>query len=222
MRASVHAEQRADALGVAEQLRRRPVWTTRPPSSTTTCCATRATTARFCSTSSTVASSRDALERGRDLGHEQRREPLRRLVDEQHRVVVQERPGDRDHLLLAARERAGLLRRRASRAPGRARRRARSGRCRSARRGAGSRRRSGRRRRRGPPARSRSRAGRSGASAAGVSSSPASVTLPRRGTSPIIARSVVVLPTPFRPSSAVTPPSGTSNETPWRTCDSPR
>ena len=51
-----------------------------------------------------------ALERRGDLGHEQRREPLRRLVDEQHRVVVQERPGDRDHLLLAAGERARLLR----------------------------------------------------------------------------------------------------------------
>ena len=57
---------------------------------------------------------RGALERGRDLGHEQRREPLRRLVDEQHRVLVQERARDRDHLLLAARERAGSLRRRAS------------------------------------------------------------------------------------------------------------
>src|SRR6266566_694164 len=48
------------------------------------------------------------------------------------------------------------------------------------------------------------------------------VTRPRRGTSPSRARKVVVLPTPFRPKRAVTPPSGTSNETPWRTCDSPR
>ena len=57
MTASVDAEQRADALRVAEQLFAPPACTTRPPSSTTTCCATRATTARFCSTRSTVASS---------------------------------------------------------------------------------------------------------------------------------------------------------------------
>ena len=48
----------------------------------------------------------DALERRRDLGHEQRREALRRLVDEQDPVLVQERARDREHLLLAARERA--------------------------------------------------------------------------------------------------------------------
>ena len=54
------------------------------------------------------------------------REPLRRLVDEQERVVVQERPRDRDHLLLAARERARHAARRAPGARGRARRRGRS------------------------------------------------------------------------------------------------
>ena len=43
-----------------------------------------------------------------------------------------------------------------------------------------------------------------------------------RSTRPISARSVVVLPTPLRPSSAVTPPSATSNTIPCRTCDSPR
>ena len=51
-----------------------------------------------------------ALERLGDLGHEQGREPLRRLVDEQQLVLVQQRARDRDHLLLPARERAGPLR----------------------------------------------------------------------------------------------------------------
>ena len=49
------------------------------------------------------------LEHRGDLGHEERREALRRLVDEEHLVPVQERPRDRDHLLLAARERPGAL-----------------------------------------------------------------------------------------------------------------
>ena len=49
------------------------------------------------------------LEHARDLRDEQRREPLRRLVDQQHAVVVQERARDRHHLLLTARERAGAL-----------------------------------------------------------------------------------------------------------------
>ena len=38
-----------------------------------------------------------------------RREPLRGLVDEQQAVLVDERAGERHHLLLAARERAGAL-----------------------------------------------------------------------------------------------------------------
>ena len=125
-------------------------------------------------------------------------------------VLVQERPRDRDHLLLAARERPGSLAAALRAARGTARRRGRSAGRRRARRAGGSPRRSGRRRRRGPPARSRRRGARSRASAARVTSSPSSETVPReRGTSPMSARSVVVLPTPFRPSSAVTPPFGT-------------
>src|SRR5438094_8577940 len=50
-----------------------------------------------------------ALEHPRDLGDEQRREALRRLVDQEQRVAVQKRARDRNHLLLAARERAGPL-----------------------------------------------------------------------------------------------------------------
>jgi len=52
---------------------------------------------------------RHPLEHAGDLGDEVGREPLRGLVDQEHLVVVQQRPGDRDHLLLAAREGAGPL-----------------------------------------------------------------------------------------------------------------
>ena len=49
------------------------------------------------------------FENGRHLTDDQRREPLRRLVDEQDPVLVQERPADGHHLLLAARQRPGPL-----------------------------------------------------------------------------------------------------------------
>src|SRR6478735_11626084 len=42
---------------------------------------------------------------------------------------------------------------------------------------------------------------------------------PVAGTIPRIALRVVVLPTPFRPSRAVTPPSGTVKSMPCRMCD---
>ena len=48
-------------------------------------------------------------ERVGDLGHDLRREALGRLVDEQQPVVVEQRPRHRDHLLLAAGQRAGHL-----------------------------------------------------------------------------------------------------------------
>ena len=121
--------------------------------------------------SSRLARPREHL---RDLGDEQRRQALGRLVDQEHAVLVQERPRDRDHLLLAARERPGAL-------PAAllelreqlvdeviARRR------RSARPGAGSLPPSGRRRPRGPRARSRRRGGRS-VRGEPVRSAPASV-----------------------------------------------
>ena len=86
-----------------------PAWTTRPASSTTTSRASRCTTGRFCSTRRIGRQLGRALERGSDLGHEQRREALRRLVDEEHLVSVEEGARDRDHLLLPAGERAGSL-----------------------------------------------------------------------------------------------------------------
>jgi hypothetical protein len=45
----------------------------------------------------------------REVGDERRREALRRLVHEQQPVVVEQRPGDRDHLLLPAGERPCTL-----------------------------------------------------------------------------------------------------------------
>jgi hypothetical protein len=42
-----------------------------------------------------------------------------------------------------------------------------------------------------------------------------------RGTTPMIDRSVVVLPAPLRPRSVTTSPAATSNVTPCSTCDSP-
>src|ERR1700730_6825073 len=51
---------------------------------------------------------------------------------------------------------------------------------------------------------------------------PSNSTVPRlRGARPMIARKVVVLPTPLRPSSAAHSPSRTSRFTPWRMCSFP-
>src|SRR5215510_6960502 len=53
-------------------------------------------------------------------------------------------------------------------------------------------------------------------------SKSSNTTLPRLFlVSPMIARSVVVLPTPFRPSSAADSPGFTSRFTPWRMCSLP-
>src|SRR5262244_3638305 len=55
-----------------------------------------------------------------------------------------------------------------------------------------------------------------------VSSCPSKRMEPwRRGTMPMTALRVVVLPAPLRPSSVTTSPGRTSKSTPWRMCDSP-
>src|SRR5437667_3863402 len=55
-----------------------------------------------------------------------------------------------------------------------------------------------------------------------MSSSPARLIEPRRlPTMPMIARRVVVLPAPLRPSRVTTSPSLTVKFIPWRMCDSP-
>src|SRR5437588_4760282 len=51
---------------------------------------------------------------------------------------------------------------------------------------------------------------------------PSNATVPPlRGARPMIARKVVVLPTPLRPSSAAASPGLTSRLTPWRMCSLP-
>ena len=53
-------------------------------------------------------------------------------------------------------------------------------------------------------------------------SRPSKVTCPSDGrTSPITVLSVVLLPTPLRPSSPTTSPARTSIDTPWRMWDLP-
>src|SRR5579863_7481948 len=55
-----------------------------------------------------------------------------------------------------------------------------------------------------------------------ISSCPSNFTDPRRsGRMPMIARRLVVLPTPLRPSNVTTSPSATSKLMPCKTCDSP-
>ena len=46
----------------------------------------------------------DPAEHGEDLSHQQRGEAHRRLIDQEHLRVHEERPGDGQHLQLAARE----------------------------------------------------------------------------------------------------------------------
>jgi hypothetical protein len=86
-----------------------PRCTTSPWSSTTMRCARRFTTLKFCSTSSTVECAAARSSTPGELTNDFRGESLGGLVDEQQRPIVQERPRDREHLLLAAREGAGSL-----------------------------------------------------------------------------------------------------------------
>ena len=127
---------------------------------------------------------------------------------------------DRAHLLLAARQRAGQLAPRAPPAAGTAAktrssvsaRRARARAC--ARRARGSRARSWSGRAGGPPARARCRAPRSRPSRARRGAGRRTRCGPARsGSSPEIARSVVVLPAPLPPISATVSPARTSSET---------
>ena len=67
----------------------------------------------FCSTSTTVVPWRvDLLDDREDLLDEDGREAQRRLVEEQEARAGHQRPADGQHLLLAARQRAALLRHR--------------------------------------------------------------------------------------------------------------
>ena len=84
---------------------------TRPTSSTYAVCASCSAMCAFCSTTSTVRPFGvvQVLDDAEDLRHEQRREAERRLVEQQQPRALHERAREREHLLLAAAERAGLL-----------------------------------------------------------------------------------------------------------------
>ena len=82
-----------------------------PVSSTYARAAAASAIAAFCSTTSTARPFL-LVQVGDDLEHlarDQRGEPERRLVEHQQPRPLQERAGEREHLLLAARERARLL-----------------------------------------------------------------------------------------------------------------
>ena len=49
------------------------------------------------------------LQRAEDLAHDQRRKPERRLVEQEHARLRHHRATERQHLLLTAGERSGLL-----------------------------------------------------------------------------------------------------------------
>ena len=83
---------------------------TRPTSSTTARSAIRSAIAAFCSTSTTEVPRRvDLLDDLGDLVDDLRREPQRRLVEQQQLRAGHQRAADRDHLLLAAGEQPGGL-----------------------------------------------------------------------------------------------------------------
>ena len=87
-----------------------PAYATRPPVVSTTACSRDAPDdAEVLLDEEHRRVLADALERLRHVRYEHRREALRRLVDEEDAVLVQERAGDRDHLLLPPGERAGEL-----------------------------------------------------------------------------------------------------------------
>ena len=201
------AEQRPGQLGLAEQLaaRRR----SRPPGrrpARPRRAASRRTTARFCSTSSTGTASATRPSTSATSVTTFGARPLVGSSTSSSRLSVEQHPADREHLLLPAGQRAGPL----PRAPRQLReQRVHPVVVRRRRRALGQPQvlRHGqpgedapvlghvRRARRGPAGRSARRS----ASAPPKRTEPA--TYPPRGVRPRIARSVVVLPTPLRPSS---------------------
>ena len=142
------------------------------------------------------------------------------------RGMRHQRAGEREHLLLAARERAGALVGRARAPTGTTPRRAR---CRPSRRAVprvyAPRRQVLHHVELGERAAALRHVRDAGAArpprARRAAACPAKRISPLRRTIPEIARSVVVLPAPFAPSTATIAPSGTSSETPWSACTAP-
>ena len=212
-----------DPLVVGAQLVRR-----RPRGSPRRCAAHRrgrrgrAPAAMFCSTSSMVTPARFSSASVRKIVlHDERREAERGLVEEQQLRPRHQRAGERQHLLLAAGQRAGLLVHALAQdreevvdalavlgdagAVAHARRR----------RAAGSPPRSGEPKTRRPSGQwaTPSRTMRDGGSRS--MRSPAKRIAPARGRiSPEMVRSVVLLPAPLAPSSATTSPGATARLTP--------
>ena len=163
----------------------------------------------------------EADEDAADLADDERGEPFRRLVEEQHPAVGEERPADGQHLLLAARERAARL----GFALPEAREQledaiegppVRSGAeeqvlaDRERREDAASL----RHQREAPP--------RDAMRGPVVNRLPSSRMRPSRGgVNPMMLRISVVLPAPFRPRRATASPGPTRSDTPWRTWLSP-
>ena len=157
---------------------------------------------------------------GENLPRDQRREPERRLVEQQQPRPAHQRARDRQHLLLAAGQRAAALvqallqprkQREDPREIGVEMRRLAT----SRRPSAGFRARSCAGRCGGPPATARSSAARSRGSAARVMSRPANMMVPSRARGlPQIVIISVDLPAPLAPISATISPSPTSTSTP--------
>ena len=146
-----------------------------------------------------------------DLLHDDRRQSFGRLVHDEQPWIADQRPADRQHLLLAAGELRAAGSAALARAAGRCRRRARASIRRSRPcgwRAAGARRPSARASNAVPAARSRRRGARSGAAAGRRCPRRRRVMAPPVGrTSPVTVLHSVDLPMPLRPTTATTPRS---------------
>src|SRR5512144_3003040 len=109
MAAPVHSEETPHALRIVEELRARPLVDHAPPVEDDDVLREPLQDGEVLLDQHHGCQRGDALEDVSDFADDARSEPLRRLVDEQQGVAVEERAGDRDHLLLPARERSGAL-----------------------------------------------------------------------------------------------------------------
>ena len=198
--------------------------TTRPRSSTIACRVSDSASFACCSTTITAIPpvGDEIADHAHQLLHDDRREALHRLVEQQQARIHHQRAGDREHLLLAAGQLVAVIRppllearkdlvdaldgpaARAAPRPSDAPRRSATGTCSA------------------PAAPSRGPPGSAGASAAAARSAPRQRSAPpRRRVSPISVTSSVVLPMPLRPRSARLSPSSSASDTSSSTMPSP-
>ena len=210
--------------------RRRRTGRSRPASSTYARWAMSSARLAFCSTTSIVmpSSAVELAEDAEQVLHDERRQAERRLVEQQQLRPAHQRPGDGEHLLLAAAtgSRPRCVRR--SPQPGEHVEPALdvgadlAVACGRRRRRAGCPRRTGRGTCPGPGARGRCRGARcSVVDCLGRCSSPSNVIDPSVATIWQIARSVVVLPAPLAPRMTTTSPRSTVKSTPCSTSTGP-